>query len=111
MTPPAPTTARKALRFLQGWAINTFAVAVAALLLRGISYQHGQDLLLASLLLGILNTFARPLLMFIALPLLILTLGFSKSGFAAAMAISVMMLPIIIRASDVVLRQIGRAHV
>ena len=35
---------------------------------------------------------------------LILILGFDKSGFAAAMAISVMMLPIIIRASDVVLR-------
>ena len=35
---------------------------------------------------------------------LILTLGFQKSGFAAAMAISVMMLPIIVRASDVVLR-------
>jgi phosphate transport system permease protein len=35
---------------------------------------------------------------------LILTLGFEKSGFAAAMAISVMMLPIIVRAADVVLR-------
>lgn len=35
---------------------------------------------------------------------LIITLGFPKSGFAAAMAISVMMLPIIIRASVVVLR-------
>ncbi|MFM8238738.1 MAG: PstA family ABC transporter permease, partial [Actinomycetota bacterium] len=35
---------------------------------------------------------------------LILILGFDKSGLAAAMAISVMMLPIIIRASDVVLR-------
>ncbi|HVQ96337.1 MAG TPA: phosphate ABC transporter permease PstA [Mycobacteriales bacterium] len=35
---------------------------------------------------------------------LILILGFNKSGFAAALAISVMMLPIIIRASDVVLR-------
>ena len=35
---------------------------------------------------------------------LILILGLDKSGFAAAMAISVMMLPIIIRASDVVLR-------
>jgi phosphate transport system permease protein len=34
----------------------------------------------------------------------ILALGFNKSGFAAALAISVMMLPIIIRASDVVLR-------
>lgn len=35
---------------------------------------------------------------------LLLTLGMSKSGFAAAMALSVMMLPIIARASDVVLR-------
>ncbi len=34
----------------------------------------------------------------------ILILGIDKSGFAAALAISVMMLPIIIRASDVVIR-------
>jgi phosphate transport system permease protein len=34
----------------------------------------------------------------------ILILGFEKSGFAAALAISVMMLPIIIRAADVVIR-------
>lgn len=34
----------------------------------------------------------------------ILILGFDKSGFAASLAISVMMLPIIIRASDVVIR-------
>jgi phosphate transport system permease protein len=34
----------------------------------------------------------------------ILALGFDKSGFAAALALSVMMLPIIIRAADVVLR-------
>jgi phosphate transport system permease protein len=35
---------------------------------------------------------------------LILTLGFPRSGLAAALALSVMMLPIIIRAADVVLR-------
>ncbi|MFK3981618.1 phosphate ABC transporter permease PstA [Micromonospora sp. NPDC050397] len=35
---------------------------------------------------------------------LILSLGYDRSGFAAALAISVMMLPIIIRASDVVIR-------
>ncbi|GAA2649995.1 phosphate ABC transporter permease PstA [Paractinoplanes durhamensis] len=34
----------------------------------------------------------------------LLILGFEKSGFAASLAISVMMLPIMIRASDVVLR-------
>lgn len=35
---------------------------------------------------------------------LIVTIGFPRSGFAAAMALSVMMLPIIARAADVVLR-------
>lgn len=35
---------------------------------------------------------------------LIVTLGFNRSGFAAALAITVMMLPIIIRSADVVLR-------
>ncbi|GAA1355839.1 phosphate ABC transporter permease PstA [Streptomyces beijiangensis] len=34
----------------------------------------------------------------------ILTFGFQRSGFAASLALSVMMLPIIIRASDVVIR-------
>jgi phosphate transport system permease protein len=34
----------------------------------------------------------------------VLTLGVARSGLAAGLAISVMMLPIVIRASDVVLR-------
>jgi len=62
-------------RFLQTWAINTLAVLVAAALLPGIDWVHWQDLLLASLLLGVLNAFVRPLLMLVALPLLIFTLG------------------------------------
>ncbi len=35
---------------------------------------------------------------------LILIFGVEKSGFAAAMALSIMMMPIVIRAADVVLR-------
>jgi len=62
-------------RFLQGWAINTFAVLIAAAVLPGIDWVRWQDLLLASLLLGVLNAFVRPLLMLVALPLLIFTLG------------------------------------
>jgi putative membrane protein len=62
-------------RFLQGWAINTLAVLVAAFILPGISYDDWRSLLLASLLLGVLNAIVRPLLMLLALPLLILTLG------------------------------------
>jgi len=67
---------KKFLRFLQSWVINTLAVLVAvALLPNHITYTRWTDLFIASLLLGILNAFVRPILMFLALPLLIFTLG------------------------------------
>ena len=62
-------------RFVQSWLINTLAVLVAAYLVKGIHYEKPLDLLVASLLLGILNAVLRPILMLIALPLLIFTLG------------------------------------
>jgi putative membrane protein len=66
----------KFLRFLGNWAINTFAVLIAAVILRGhISCANPTDLVIASLLLGILNAFVRPILLLLALPLLIFTLG------------------------------------
>jgi len=67
---------KKLLRFLGTWVINTLAVAVAVAVLRGhIAYENWQYLLLASLLLGLLNAFVRPILLLLALPLLIFTLG------------------------------------
>jgi putative membrane protein len=68
---------KKLLRFLQSWIINTLAVLVAVEVLHNhISYGDKlENLLIASLLLGILNAFVRPILMLIALPLLIFTLG------------------------------------
>ena len=67
---------QKTVRFLQSWVINTLAVLVAAAILHNhITYKNTGDLLVASLLLGILNAFVRPILMLIALPLLIFTLG------------------------------------
>jgi putative membrane protein len=67
----------KLLRFLASWTINTVAVLVAAMILHNhIKYDDKLiNLLIASLLLGILNAFVRPVLMLIALPLLIFTLG------------------------------------
>jgi putative membrane protein len=62
-------------RFLQSWAINTLAVLVAVYVVKGIHYQKPLDLIVASLLLGILNAVLRPILMLVALPLLIFTLG------------------------------------
>lgn len=68
---------KKVLRFLQSWIINTFAVLVTVIILRNhISYEDKLgNLLIASFLLGILNAFVRPILMFIALPIVLLTLG------------------------------------
>lgn len=62
--------------FLQRWAINTVAVLVAAHIVgKGIHYDTPAGLLVATLLLGLLNAFVRPLLMLLSLPLLVLTLG------------------------------------
>ena len=61
--------------FLQRWLINTLAVLVAASVVNGLRYENTLHLFVASLLLGVLNTFLRPLILFLALPLLIFTLG------------------------------------
>jgi putative membrane protein len=68
---------KKLVRFTQSWIINTVAVMVAVEILHNhITYgEKLQNLLVVSLLLGILNAFVRPILMFIALPFVILTLG------------------------------------
>jgi len=50
-------------------------VLVAVYVIKGIHYDKPLDLLIASLLLGILDAVLRPVLMFLALPLLIFTLG------------------------------------
>lgn len=62
-------------RFFQRWLISTLAVLVAVYVVDGIDYQKWPDLLVASLLLGVLNTFLRPLLMLLSLPLVLLTFG------------------------------------
>jgi putative membrane protein len=69
---------KKLLRFLQSWVINTLAVLVAWYIVPGIHLGQNSSFLapfIASLVLGILNAFIRPILMFFALPLLIFTLG------------------------------------
>jgi putative membrane protein len=66
----------KLKRFLANWIINTAAVAVAASIVHGIDYQGKfLNLFVASLLLGMLNAFIRPILLLMALPLLVFTLG------------------------------------
>ena len=63
--------------FLKRWAINTLAVLVAVYMVPGIHFKDNNlwTPCITSLVLGILNAFIRPVLMVLALPLLIFTLG------------------------------------
>jgi putative membrane protein len=61
--------------FIFRWAITTVAVMVAASFISGIRYDSAGSLIGAALLLGILNAFLRPVLLLLAAPLIILTLG------------------------------------
>jgi len=62
--------------FVFRWLMTTIAVMVASSLLGGIRYDTGAALIGASLLLGILNAFVRPILLILSAPLILLTLGF-----------------------------------
>ena len=66
---------QKLKAFIQRWIISTVAVLVATYIVPGINFGRPQDLLVATLLLGLLNSFLRPILMLLSLPLLIFTLG------------------------------------
>ena len=64
-------------KFILSWVINTLAVLVAVNIVPGVQFE-GHSLLtpfVTSLVLGILNAFIRPIMMLLALPLLIFTLG------------------------------------
>jgi putative membrane protein len=65
----------RAKTFLQRWLVNTLGVVAAAHVVAGIRYDGAAGLIVASLLLGVLNAFVRPLMILLSLPLLIFTLG------------------------------------
>jgi putative membrane protein len=58
------------------WIVQALALALTAYVFQGISIASVWALLVASLLIGIMNAFVRPVLVFLTLPLTILTLGF-----------------------------------
>jgi len=60
--------------FLKRWLITAVAVVLAASIVPGIHYTLG-GLIEATLLLGLLNAFVRPIMLILSLPLLIFTLG------------------------------------
>jgi putative membrane protein len=72
---PEPKEKRPVRDFVHQFVVGTLAVLVAVHIVPSIQYERPEHLLLATLVLGALNAFLRPLLLLGCLPLLILTLG------------------------------------
>ena len=64
------------IRFLVFWGVNTLSLWVADDLFDWIAFRDLQSLFISGLLLGIVNTFVKPLVLLLTLPLSIVTLGF-----------------------------------
>ncbi|WP_022670291.1 phage holin family protein [Hippea alviniae] len=62
--------------FLLRWAINTIALGVAVLIVKGVHVSGIVSLSVASLVIGLLNASLKPVMILFTLPLNILTLGF-----------------------------------
>jgi putative membrane protein len=64
------------VRFLIFWGVTTLSLWVADELFDGIAFRTAQAMFIAGLLLGVANTFLKPLLVLLTLPLSVVTLGF-----------------------------------
>ncbi len=61
--------------FLVRWAINTIALGIAVLIVKGITVKGIFSLVVASLTIGFLNAFLKPIMLILTLPLNLLTMG------------------------------------
>lgn len=62
-------------RLIFTWILNSFALFFVMKVVPGIQIDHFRDLLTATLVLGLLNAFLRPVILLFTLPLTVLTLG------------------------------------
>lgn len=62
-------------RLVLKWALNSCALFIVMKLVSGIQIDRFQDLLLATLVIGLLNVFLKPIIVLLTLPVTIMTLG------------------------------------
>ena len=78
-TQPAPGHKRRSLRIgrvIVIWAINTVALMLLAWILQGFSIESWSSGLALAAVLGLLNALVWPVLIRVALPFTVITLGF-----------------------------------
>jgi putative membrane protein len=63
------------LRILLSWLVNAVAVYATANLLQGISIRGFGSALVVALVLGLVNALVKPVLVFLSVPFIVLTLG------------------------------------
>ena len=63
------------MRFLLRLVLNAVAIIVAAYVVPGVRVAGPEAALVAGVILGLINTFIRPLLSFLAFPITVITLG------------------------------------
>ncbi|MGE4546296.1 MAG: phage holin family protein, partial [Desulfurella sp.] len=61
--------------FLVKWIISSIALGVSVMIVKGLHVEGVFSLIAASLVIGLLNTFIRPFIILLTLPINILTLG------------------------------------
>ena len=65
------------LKFMVFWGVNTLSLWIADDIFLGLEVDGISSLFISGLLLGLVNSFLKPLLIILTLPLSILSLGFS----------------------------------
>lgn len=63
------------MSILLNWLLSALAIIVAAYLLPGVKVDSFVTALVVAVVLGVINAFLKPILLFLTLPITILTLG------------------------------------
>lgn len=74
-TPGYDNAMQTILRFFVFWALNCVTLWIVSKLTPAISFTGIEALLLAGLVFGLVNTFIKPVLLLLTLPLTLVTLG------------------------------------
>lgn len=63
------------MKILISWLVSALAIAIAAYLLPGITVSGVVAVILLAIVLGVINTFIKPVLKVLTLPLTVMTFG------------------------------------
>ena len=64
------------IEFIAHWGITALSLWVAGFVFHGISFSNKQSLFVSALLLGFANAVIRPVIIFLTIPLTLITFGF-----------------------------------